>query len=357
MENNGSETIESLDSEVLQRSYYRFSGFVTVLLIVVSLCYILLGIFGNGLLIVTVLTEKKLRTRCNVFLVTLALADITIQGYVLPFSFFDYIYGRYPVGETFCKVNAFIVCYCYGLSLWSLAFIAFNRFVKICHPPKYNIWMSERNTCICVVGLFLIPVPMNIAPFFGFGEMGYDVLLHLCSYLRSGGVTYTLMQMLVTVFVPTVLVLIFYTKIFYKMFTVRQKLRRVFPNPSAEYIVSRYSRHDITAAYTLFTVFILLVLLMVPYTVTTMGDVHNNWPPAIHIACLYLAYTNSWINWIVYGVMNTNIRNAYKRLLCKKQGTEHTQTEQIQAVSELQNRTSTALTHTYVTGVNNTLTY
>ncbi|XP_064597537.1 melatonin receptor type 1B-B-like [Liolophura sinensis] len=338
MNENESQTAGSLDSDVLHRSYHSFPGFVTVLLIVVSLCYILLGIFGNGLLIVAVFTEKKLRTRCNVFLVTLALADITIQGYVLPFSLFDYIYGRYPVGETFCKVNAFTVCYCYGLSLWSLAFIAFNRFVKICHPPKYNLWLSRRNTCLCVAILFLIPVPMNIAPFLGFGDMGYDVILHLCSYLRSGGLMYILMQMLVTVFVPAVLVLIFYSMIFYKMFTVRQKLKRVFPNPSAEYIVSKYSRHDITAAYTLLTVFILLVLLMLPYTVTTLGDVHNNWAPAIHIACLYLAYTNSWINWIIYGVMNVNIRNTYRRLLCKKRRTEHQQTEQIQTVSELQNR-------------------
>nr|KAG5713728.1 hypothetical protein BaRGS_024355 [Batillaria attramentaria] len=70
----------------------------------------IVGVFGNLLVIVTVLTQKALRSAYNLYIVNLAVADLVVCGYTSPFWMLDFHFGYHPVvNRTHCSCNAVIL--------------------------------------------------------------------------------------------------------------------------------------------------------------------------------------------------------------------------------------------------------
>nr|KAG5713726.1 hypothetical protein BaRGS_024353 [Batillaria attramentaria] len=73
-----------------------------------------IGVFGNVLIITTLLSQQALRSVHNIYIANLALADLLVVGYTLPFWLLDLNLGYQPVANMrHCKVNSFIL----GVSL------------------------------------------------------------------------------------------------------------------------------------------------------------------------------------------------------------------------------------------------
>jgi len=70
--------LSSLDS--------KLSDFEEKILIVVFLTVIIFGFFGNGLVIWTVLLNKNMRTSNNLFILNLAISDLTLCIFSIPFN-------------------------------------------------------------------------------------------------------------------------------------------------------------------------------------------------------------------------------------------------------------------------------
>lgn len=69
--------------------------------------FILLTIIGNILVILSVLTYKPLRIVQNFFIISLAVADLTVAVLVLPLNVAYSILGRWIFGEYICLINNF----------------------------------------------------------------------------------------------------------------------------------------------------------------------------------------------------------------------------------------------------------
>lgn len=65
---------------------------------------IMLTLVGNILVILSIFKHKALRIAQNFFLVSLAVADLTVAMFVLPFSVIYQILGRWKFGINLCKV-------------------------------------------------------------------------------------------------------------------------------------------------------------------------------------------------------------------------------------------------------------
>lgn len=70
--------LSSLDS--------KLSDLEEKILIVVFLTVIIFGFFGNGLVIWTVLLNKNMRTSNNLFILNLAISDLTLCIFSIPFN-------------------------------------------------------------------------------------------------------------------------------------------------------------------------------------------------------------------------------------------------------------------------------
>uniref|UniRef100_A0A2C9LHV0 G-protein coupled receptors family 1 profile domain-containing protein n=1 Tax=Biomphalaria glabrata TaxID=6526 RepID=A0A2C9LHV0_BIOGL len=77
---------------------------------------------------------------------------------------------------------------------------------------------------------------------------------------------------------------------------------------------------ELSLIKSLFVVFVCFAVLMTPYMMACLLDTSNQWPSVVHLTCTYTSFTNTCINWVVYGVMNKNFKRAYKKLFCCKFG-------------------------------------
>jgi hypothetical protein len=59
---------------------------------------------GNILVLYAIQTEKNLRTVSNLFILSLAFADLAVGLFVMPFSAATIITGRWPFSSVICKM-------------------------------------------------------------------------------------------------------------------------------------------------------------------------------------------------------------------------------------------------------------
>lgn len=64
----------------------------------------ILTVFGNLIVLYAIRTEKRLRTVSNLFILSLALADLIVGLFVMPFSAIHIIVGRWPFSRSICQM-------------------------------------------------------------------------------------------------------------------------------------------------------------------------------------------------------------------------------------------------------------
>lgn len=68
----------------------------------------LLAIIGNSLVILTLVQNKRMRTITNVFLLNLAVSDLFLGVFCMPFTLVGTILRNFIFGEVMCKLLPFL---------------------------------------------------------------------------------------------------------------------------------------------------------------------------------------------------------------------------------------------------------
>ena len=101
---------------------------VSVPLTVLVGLLILLTVFGNVLVVIAVFTSRALRAPQNLFLVSLASADILVATLVMPFSLANELMGNWYFGKVWCEIYlALDVLFCTA-SIAHLCAISLDRY-------------------------------------------------------------------------------------------------------------------------------------------------------------------------------------------------------------------------------------
>lgn len=143
---NQSECID-LNSNITLGSPWNLTE--TVVLSIVSIILMVCIIVGNFLVITVILRHKGMRTRTNLFLLNLAIADFLVGILMAPFTLITIISGKWIFGERFCNVNGFMNALCYITSCHTLMYISVHKYFSITRPfsrfvtvPRIFIMMS-----------------------------------------------------------------------------------------------------------------------------------------------------------------------------------------------------------------------
>ena len=276
----------------------------------------LVGSIGNALVIFAVLTTKKLRTPNNVFILSLAFADMSISSLMEPVRTYNILIDKdlYSKRPLLCSVIAnvcFISCAC---SLWNIGAIAINRYVFICKNHYYNTAFTWSRTIAYAIAIWMICFVADLTNIFGWGGHSYDPKFMICSYNRLASYSHVLFIVVVFISLPMILIIICYAAIFY---TLRQSTTRL-KNSHGNYTVAKqtHSKSDIKLLKMVFTIFVAFVFCWSLYMLLLLIDFADRYPPQVYKMAGVLSHTNSALNSIIYGVLNPNFRDAYRRILC-----------------------------------------
>lgn len=91
------------------------------------------GVIGNVLIMMTLVSQKSLHSVHNIFIANLALADLVMSAYIMPFWLLDLVLGHHPVvNNVHCIVNAFFTHGAFNTALLTIVAISVHRYLCVC---------------------------------------------------------------------------------------------------------------------------------------------------------------------------------------------------------------------------------
>ncbi|XP_061485258.1 gastrin/cholecystokinin type B receptor [Rhineura floridana] len=128
---------------------------LTVRVLLYSVIY-LLSVFGNVLIIVVLVMNKRLRTVTNSFLLSLALSDLMVATFCLPFNLIPNLMGTFIFGKVICKALTYLMGMSVSVSTFSLVAIAIERYNAICNPLQSRVWQTRSHAYRVIAATWLI---------------------------------------------------------------------------------------------------------------------------------------------------------------------------------------------------------
>ncbi|KAK1800406.1 hypothetical protein P4O66_005641, partial [Electrophorus voltai] len=269
-------------------------------------------VVGNLLVIISVFRNRKLRNAGNVFVVSLAFADLVVAFYPYPLVLYALFHDGWSLGNTQCKVSGFLMGLSVIGSVFNITGIAVNRYCYICHSFSYGRLYSSRNTVLLVALIWLLTV-LAILPNLFVGSLSYDPRVYSCTFTQTASSTYTVAVVVVHFLVPITVVTFCYLRIWALVIRVRHKVK------SGER--QRVRPSDLRNFLTMFVVFVLFAVCWAPLNLIGLVVASDpevmapRIPEWLFVMSYFLAYFNSCLNAIIYGLLNRNFRKEYKRIV------------------------------------------
>lgn len=127
-------------------------------------------VLGNSLVVAAVLTTRKLRTVTNIFIVSLACADLLLGFAVLPFSISIEVVDVWLWGTIWCSMWLAIDVWLCTASILSLCAISLDRFVAVTHPIRYPSIMSPFRGRVLVSLVWILSFVICLPPLLGWND-------------------------------------------------------------------------------------------------------------------------------------------------------------------------------------------
>lgn len=185
----------------------------------------LLTVAGNGLVIVVVLKNKSMQTVTNFYIANLAVADVLIGIFSIPFQFQAALLQRWDLPHILCPVAPFFKEMTVNVSVFTLAIISIDRYFAVIQPLKPRRSRRVAKIVMGVIWIFSLGsgVPMVIAFRVIYIPDRGDLMKPFCSldFPIIGGFDlrklYSLYLLIVQYFFPLVVICFAYFRIMYRI--------------------------------------------------------------------------------------------------------------------------------------------
>ncbi|XP_018416911.1 PREDICTED: cholecystokinin receptor type A [Nanorana parkeri] len=133
----------------------------------------MLGVMGNSLVIVVLIRNKRMRTVTNIFLLSLAVSDLMLCLFCMPFTLIPNLLEDFIFGSTVCRAAFYFMGISVSVSTFNLVAISLERYSAICKPLQSRVWQTKSHALkvIAVTWFFsftiMLPYPIysTLLPF------------------------------------------------------------------------------------------------------------------------------------------------------------------------------------------------
>lgn len=190
--------------------------------IAVATVVIVITVFGNILVIMSVVQYPPLRSVPNIFIVSLAVADLTVAIGVLPLNVVYNVTGVWLFGGVVCKLWLTCDVLCCTASILNLCAIALDRYRAITQPIAYAQKRTVSRVMWTVALVWIASAVISSPPLIGWNDWPdvFDELTPCTLTTHPGYVVYSSMG---SFYIPLVVMSITYLRIYV---ATRQRLRR-----------------------------------------------------------------------------------------------------------------------------------
>ncbi|XP_035670146.1 neuropeptide FF receptor 1-like [Branchiostoma floridae] len=291
-------------------------------------------IIGNTLVCLVVVKSPRMQNVTNYFILNLAVADLLVAVFCMPFTLVDNIVYGWPFGDVMCKLSAATTVISVVASVLTLVAIAVDRYCAVVYPTQEIITLPRMMQSIAIIWFLSVLIALPVI--FAKREETFNPPMQVCTeaWPTYGSWSaqdfrrmFSIALLMFSFLGPLLIITILYMRIAYRIWF------RKAPGDSAN--VSDQARETATKKKVkvikmLIVVVVLFALSWLPlhtlilldeYAMqnmdyTVQNAVYNYCFPVAH----WLSYFNSCVNPIIYGYFNQNFRAGFKAILTRSRG-------------------------------------
>ncbi|XP_052251181.1 D(2) dopamine receptor A-like [Dreissena polymorpha] len=124
--------------------------------LVILVILMMIGLLGNACVVVVYKLKFK-RSSARVYIISLALADMSVCLVGLPYHIIDLTYPFNYQSFVTCKILSFLISSCTLSSILILLVVGLDRYLKVCRPLKKQIVdFGDRKACVIAAIIAMI---------------------------------------------------------------------------------------------------------------------------------------------------------------------------------------------------------
>ena len=282
----------------------------SVVVTAVPLCIvILIGIFGNLMVVFISTKGNRVRIKGRPLIASLALAD-SLESTNLIFMLVSVgNYGRWIFGDELCQLNGFMTTEFVISSMYSLTAISVNRYFMVVKQNYYRKVFNARNQALMIAFIWCIPLPLALGPLLGWSKFEFQTGKCICIFWFSRSIAFSSVLLVVAVPLPLGIICFCCFKIFKQ---VKHHSKQVTTMASSAPTVNV---EEVKITKTLAVVIGAYLICFIPAaTINLIEMVYPSFkiPLWIDILSMILVFCNHANNPVIYGALNKQYRKAFK---------------------------------------------
>ena len=310
--NNSAPNMISMPATNLSSEHVQVKGFGIWYTVILNYIIAILAVAGNGLTLAAILKNNKLQTPTNVFIASLAVADLLVGISIPTMTFVGALYysGMTSLSEVyFCLLNHFFYMFPMICSAYHVFIIAFERYVAIVCPLRYH---HIRRRSMLISDMVTIWLSSAITAAFPLFLQHAEESREHCD-LQIYANYYIVYMVAMPLFGKMLVATCMYTHIFVIAWKQNKKIHGTYGNNKKEVSV-----RDLKAVKTLSITVGAFILSWLPYLIYCILQVNGVIPfsTSIYSVFLSLALANSCMNFIIYAVRNSEFSQTFSGLCC-----------------------------------------
>ena len=290
---------------------------------------LLLSVFGNTLVCAAIIRFDHLRTLTNSFIFSLGITDFLAPFVRVFFIAVSMLRREWIFGCIWCELSSVLGVFLCASSILHLCAISVERFIVIRWPLRQHILITKKRVALVLINIWIISLLLSLFPYFGIVKMTFNAELLDCEIYWTESPGMAILLACVFFFLPFLLMSITYYCIFLEVKTQTQKISALQvaqpdsaqTKPKSSVIsrlrITRILREELKAVKTIAVVIGLFFALWVPFFIITSVRAYrpDTISGPVQRLALAMAYSNSSCNWIIYSIMNIQLRKAFKKML------------------------------------------
>ena len=288
--------------------------FMTVLYVITMI----VGLAGNTLLIYIVWRKPGARNVTSFLFVNMAVADLLIVVFQMPFSITHfYSLGSFFEGTFTCRLLYPVMYVSFLASILSLTVMAFDRYFAVVHPFRRSIWFRKPKIITPIIWISSMAL-MSIIP------VAFKLVQDRCRIEMSLILPVYAIFFVVGFLLPFVVISVLYTLVARKLWLHEVPVDHNLRENQREQEIPK--KKVIRMLIIVVVVFVVCWLPMHVYRMhesvsLSLGGLGAIWDPYILIYISYwLSQANSSINPWLYIGLNGKMKAAFKNMIrCRRE--------------------------------------